>query len=206
MMQTVSTELTPLKVQQAVDAIFEVLGEPTDEWQRQALAKYKNGDAIATKEIYASHLRDYYCKCLGFLVNATITNGNLRKLLSAAANAAADHAQMRTLDRISDGNAVAFKCDDLLGNVTQNILRFLTPTTEYHQLALDSITNYGALKEIERENPEDNLVKALLYLSRAKPDSLILFTLIAEASGAAALHLRNLEHQKITDAIAAALN
>ena len=65
MVQAVSTELTPLKVQQAVNAIFEVLGEPTDEWQHQALEQYKKGDAIAVKKINASHLRDYYCKCLG---------------------------------------------------------------------------------------------------------------------------------------------
>lgn len=206
MVQAVSTELTPLKVQQAVDAIFEVLGEPTDEWQRQALEQYKKGDAIAVKKINASHLRDFYCKCLGFMVNATSTNPALRKLLSAATNAAADHAQVRTLDKISDGNARAFESDDLVGNATQNILKFLTPQTEYHQLALASRTNYDALKELEKENPEDNLIKVLLYLTKAKPDSPALFTIIAEAGTTAALYVRNLKHQKITDAIAAALN
>ncbi|WP_373527395.1 hypothetical protein [Nostoc sp.] len=197
--------LTLEKTQQAVDMILEVLGEPTDEWQHQALAKYKNGDAIATKEIYASHLRDFYCKCLGFLAALTSTT-NPHKVLSAAANAAADHAQVRTLDKISEGNAIAFVSTDPVGNATQNILRFLTPQTKYHQLALASRTNYDALKELEKENPEDNLIKVLLYLSKAKPDSSALFTIIAEAGTTTALYTRSLEHQKITGAIAAALN
>ena len=206
MVQAVQQELTQEKVQQAVNVILETLGEPTNEWQHQALEQYKKGDAIAVKKINASHLRDYYCKCLGFLVSATSTNPNLRKILSAAANAAADHAQVRTLDKISDGNARAFESDDLVGNATQNILKFLTPQTEYHQLALASRTNYEALKEIEKENPEDNLIKVLLYLTKATPDSPALFTIIAEAGTTAALYVRNLEHQKITNAIAAALN
>lgn len=206
MVQAVQQELTQEKVQQAVNAIFEVLGEPTDEWQRQALEQYKKGDARAVKKINASHLRDFYCKCLGFLVSATSTNPALRKILSAAANAAADHAQVRTLDKISDGNARAFESDDLVGNATQNILRFLTPQTEYHQLALASRTNYDALKELEKENPEDNLIKVLLYLTKATPDSPALFTIIAEASTTTALYIRSLEHQKITGAINTALN
>jgi hypothetical protein len=206
MVQAVQQELTQEKVQQAVNVILATLGEPTDEWQHQALEHYKKGDARAVKKINASHLRDYYCKCLGFLVSATSTNPNLRKILSAAANAAADHAQVRTLDKISDGNAIAFDSSDPVGNATQNILRFLTPTTEYHQLALASRTNYDALKELEKENPEDNLIKVLLYLTKAKPDSPALFTIIAEAGTTAALYVRNLEHQKITDAIAAAIN
>lgn len=201
-----TTTATTPNVELAINTIFEVLGEPTDEWQHQALEHYKNGDAIAVKKINASHLRDFYCKCLGFLVSATSTNPNLRKLLSAAANAAADHAQVRTLDKISDGNAIAFESDDPVGNATQNILRFLTPQTEYHELALASRTNYDALKELEKENPEDNLIKVLLYLTKAKPDSPALFTIIAEAGATAALHVRNLEHQKITDAINTALN
>ncbi|MHC5614710.1 MAG: hypothetical protein ACYTXA_27945 [Nostoc sp.] len=205
MVQAVQQELTLEKVQQAVNAIFGVLGEPTDEWQHQALAKYKNGDAIAVKKINASHLRDFYCKCLGFLAALTSTT-NPHKVLSAAANAAADYAQVRTLDKISDGNAIAFESDDPVGNATQNILRFLTPQTEYHQLALASRTNYEALKELEKENSEDNLIKVLLYLTKAKPDSPALFTIIAEAGTTTALYTRNLEHQKIMDAIAAALN
>ncbi|WDD36060.1 hypothetical protein PQG02_32180 (plasmid) [Nostoc sp. UHCC 0926] len=201
-----TTTATTPNVELAINTIFEVLGEPTDEWQRQALEQYKKGDAIAVKKINASHLRDYYCKCLGFLVSATSTNPNLRKILSAAANAAADHAQVKTLDRISDGNAIAFDSSDSVGNATQNILKFLTPQTEYHQLALASRTNYEALKELEKENPEDNLIKVLLYLTKAKPDSPALFTIIAEAGTTAALYVRNLEHQKITDAINTALN
>ena len=162
-------------------------------------------NAIAVKKINASHLRDFYCKCLGFLAALTSTT-NPHKVLSAAANAAADYAQVRTLDKISDGNAIAFDSSDPVGNATQNILRFLTPQTEYHQLALASRTNYDALKELEKENPEDNLIKVLLYLTKAKPDSPALFTIIAEAGATAALYVRNLEHQKITGMIAAALN
>ncbi|MBE9103599.1 hypothetical protein IQ229_01150 [Nostoc cf. edaphicum LEGE 07299] len=201
-----TTTATTPNVELAINTIFEVLGEPTDEWQRQALEQYKKGDAIAVKKINASHLRDFYCKCLGFLVSATSTNPALRKLLSAATNAAADHAQVKTLDKISDGNAIAFDSSDPVGNATQNILRFLTPQTEYHHLALASRTNYDALKELEKENPEDNLIKVLLYLTKAKPDSPALFTIIAEAGTTAALYVRNLEHQKITDAINTALN
>lgn len=186
--------------------IFEVLGEPTDGWQHQALEQYKNGDAKAVKRTYASHLRDFYCKCLGFLVSATSTNPNLSKILSAAANAAADYAQVKTLDKISDGNAIAFESDDPLGNATESILRFLIPKTEDHRLALAAKTNYEALKELEGKNSKDHLIKALLYLSKATPDSPALFTIIAEAGGTTALYVRSLEHQKITDAITAALN
>lgn len=204
-MQAVQQELTLEKVQQTVNTIFEVLGEPTNEWQHQALEQYKKGDAIAVKKINASHLRDFYCKCLGFLAALTSTT-NPHKVLSAAANAAADHAQVRTLDKISDGNAIAFDSSDPVGNAIQNILKFLTPQTEYHQLALASRTNYDTLKELEKENPEDNLIKVLLYLTKAKPDSPALFTIIAEAGTTAALYTRNLEHQKITDAINTALS
>lgn len=203
MVQAVSTELTLEKV---IDLFLEKLGEPTDEWQRQALEQYKKGDAKAVKKICASHLRDFYSKCLGFLVSATSTNPNLRKILAAAANAVADHAQVRALDEISNGNAIAFESADPVGNTTENILKFLTPQTDYHQLALDSRTNYDALKELEKEHPEDHLIKALLYLTKATPDSPVLYTIIAEAATTAALHTRNLEHQEISDAIDAALN
>ncbi|MEA5504816.1 hypothetical protein VB735_17225 [Halotia wernerae UHCC 0503] len=203
MVQAISTELTLEKV---IDLFLEKLGEPTNEWQHQALEQYKKGDAKEVKKINASHLRDYYCKCLGFLVSATSTNPNLRKILSAAANASADHAQVRALDKISNGNVIAFESADPVGNATKSILEFLTPKTEYHQLALASRTNYDALKELEKENPEDHLIKALLYLSKATPDSPVLFTIIAEAAATAALHTRNSEHQEISDAIDAALN
>jgi hypothetical protein len=206
MVQAVSTELTPEKVQQVVDLFLEKLGEPTNEWQHQALEQYKKGDAREVKKTGASHLRDFYCKCLGFLVSATNTNPNLRKILAAAANAAADYAQVRALDKISNGNAIAFESADPVGNATESILEFLTPKTEYHRLALASRTNYDALKELEKEHPEDHLIKALLYLSKATPDSPVLYTIIAEAATTAALHTRNLEHQEISDAIDAALN
>ncbi|BAY67093.1 hypothetical protein NIES22_72560 (plasmid) [Calothrix brevissima NIES-22] len=203
MVQAVSTELTLEKV---IDLFLEKLGEPIDEWQYQALEQYKKGDAKAVKKIYASHLRDFYSKCLGFLVSATSTNPNLRKILAAAANAVADYAQVKALDEISSGNAIAFDSPDPVGNATSSILKFLTPQTDYHQLALASRTNYDALKELETEHPEDHLIKALLYLSKATPDSPVLYTIIAEAAATAALHTRNLEHQEISDAIDAALN
>ncbi|GBE94325.1 hypothetical protein [Nostoc cycadae] len=199
-----TTTTTP-NVQIAINAIFEVLGEPSNECQCQALEQYKNGNAREAKKTSASHLRDFYCKCLGFLVSATDINPNLNKILSAAANAAADHAQMKTLDEISDGNAIAFESTDIVGSVTENILRFLTPTNEHHELALAARNNYDVLKELEQKNSEDYLIKALLYLTKAHPDSPALFTIIAEASTTAALHTRNLAHQKITDAIASAL-
>lgn len=201
-----AAESTKLTLEKAIDLFLEKLGEPTDEWQHQALEQYKKGDAKAVKKIYASHLRDFYSKCLGFLVSATNTNPNLRKILAAAANAVADHAQVRALNEISHGNAIAFESADLVGNATENILKFLKPRTDYHQLALASRTNYDALKELEKQNPEDHLIKALLYLTKVTPDSPVLYTIIAEAAATAALHTRNLEHQEITDAIAAALN
>ncbi len=200
MVQAVSKNFT---LEAVINLFLEKLGEPTDEWQRQALEQYKKGDAKAVKKIYASHLRDFYSKCLGFLVSATSTNPNVRKILAAAANAVADHAQVRALDQISSGNAIAFESADPVGNATENILKFLKPKTDYQQLALASRTNYDALKELEKENPEDHLIKALLYLTKATPDSPALYTIIAEAATTAALHTRNLEHQEISDAIAA---
>ncbi|GBE95671.1 hypothetical protein [Nostoc cycadae] len=199
----VSTNIT---LEAVIDLFLEKLGEPTNEWQRQALEEYKKGDAKAVKKIYASHLRDFYSKCLGFLVSATSTNPNLRKILAAAANAVADYAQVKALDEISSGNTIAFESVDSVGNAIENILKFLKPRTDYHQLALASRTNYDALKELEKENPEDHLIKALLYLTKATPDSPVLYTIIAEAAATAALHTRNLEHQEISDAIDAALN
>ncbi|MBD2437903.1 hypothetical protein [Nostoc sp. FACHB-110] len=199
---SVSTNIT---LETVIDLFLEKLGEPTNEWQHQALEEYKKGDVKAVKKIYASHLRDYYSKCLGFLVSATSTNPNLGKILAAAANAVADYAQVKALEQISSGNAIAFESADLVGNATTNILKFLTPRTDYHQLALASRTNYDALKELEKENPEDHLIKALLYLTKATPDSPVLYTIIAEAATTAALHTRNLEHQEISNAIDAAL-
>ncbi|MEH2128646.1 hypothetical protein [Nostoc sp.] len=64
----------------------------------------------------------------------------------------------------------------------------------------------NALKEIEKNHPDDNLIKALLYLSKAKPDSPALFTILAEAGTAAALYVRSVEHQKIIDVIANSAN
>ncbi|OUL23941.1 hypothetical protein BV378_20100 [Nostoc sp. RF31YmG] len=203
MVQTLSTQLT---LEAVINLFLEKLGEPTDEWQHQALEQYKKGDAKGVKKIYASHLRDFYSKCLGFLVSATSTNPNLRKIFAAAANAVADYAQVQALDEISSGNAIAFESADPVGNATTNILKFLKPRTDYHQLALDARTNYDALKELEKENPEDHLIKALLYLTKATPDSPVLYTIIAEAAATAALHTRNLEHQEVSDAIDAALN
>ncbi|AFY44445.1 hypothetical protein [Nostoc sp. PCC 7107] len=198
-----TTTTTP-NVQIAINVIFEVLSEPSNEWQCQALEQYKNGNVQEAKKTSASHLRDFYCKCLGFLVNATNTNPNLSKVLSAAANAAADHAQVKALDEMSHGHAIAFESTDIVGSVTENILRFLTPITEYHQLALAARNNYDVLKELEQKNSDDHLIKALLYLTKAHSDSPALFTIIAEASTNSALHTRNVGHQKITDAIASA--
>lgn len=201
----VQAEVSTITLEAVIDLFLKKLGEPTNEWQHQALEEYKKGDAKAVKKIYASHLRDYYSKCLGFLVSANSTNPNLRKILAAAANAVADYAQVKALDQISSGNAIAFESADPVGNATTKILKFLKPQTEYHQLALASRTNYDALKELEKENPEDHLIKALLYLTKATPDSPVLYTIIAEVATTAALYTRNLEHQEISDAIDAAL-
>lgn len=203
-MATETATTLPPNVEFAVNAILEVLGEPANGWQEFALTKYKDGDAIAVKMVNASHLRDYYCKCLAFL-SALPTTPNPQKVLSAAANAAADHAQLKTLDKISDGNAGAFESDNPVSNATENILSFLMPSNGCQQLALALGNNYSALKELQTQNPDDNLIKALIYLSKASPDSPAFFTILAEAGTSAAGHIRSLEHEKIIKAISQVL-
>ncbi|MEH1830227.1 hypothetical protein FD723_25765 [Nostoc sp. C052] len=52
----VSTELT---LEAVINLFLEKSGEPTDEWQHQALEQYKKGDALAVKKISVTNIFDF---------------------------------------------------------------------------------------------------------------------------------------------------
>ncbi|ARV59771.1 hypothetical protein BZZ01_15050 [Nostocales cyanobacterium HT-58-2] len=60
-MQTVQTpELTPEQVNQAVNAIIEVLGSPQSDLQQLALSAFHRGDYQTVKRLAATNLSDCY--------------------------------------------------------------------------------------------------------------------------------------------------
>ena len=54
------TELTLEKVNQAVQAILEVLENPESELHRKALAAFQSGDHQSVKRLASTNLSDYY--------------------------------------------------------------------------------------------------------------------------------------------------
>jgi hypothetical protein len=100
MQATQSTELTAEKVNQAVQAIFEVLGTPESDLHSKALAAFQSGDYQTVKRLASTHLSDYYCKALGYLGGALKLTPNTDTILAESARAAADFSREKTLARL----------------------------------------------------------------------------------------------------------
>lgn len=85
--------LTIEQVQKAVDAILEVLGEPSTDAQKNAIANFKEGNYDKVRRLAATSLDDYYCKSLGYLGSAFKLLPNTDTILAESARAAADHRE-----------------------------------------------------------------------------------------------------------------
>ena len=94
------SELTLDKVNQAVQAILNVLGEPETELHRKALAAFQSNDQQTVKRLAATNLSDYYCKALGYLGGAFKLTPNTDTILAESARAAADFAKEKTLAQL----------------------------------------------------------------------------------------------------------
>lgn len=99
-MQATSTELTVDRVNQAVAAILETLGEPNTELHSRAMTAFQSGDHQTVKRLASTNLSDYYCKALGYLGGALKLTPNTDTILAESARAAADFVRERTLARL----------------------------------------------------------------------------------------------------------
>ncbi|AFZ61335.1 hypothetical protein H6G54_21275 [Anabaena cylindrica FACHB-243] len=105
-MQTVEIpELTIERVNQAVDAILDVLGTPENDLHTQAYTAFSGGDYQTVKRLASTNLSDYYCKALGYLGGALKLTPNTDTILAESARAAADFAKERVLQQL--GNAIS---------------------------------------------------------------------------------------------------
>lgn len=93
-------ELTLDKVNEAVQAILDVLGSPESELHKRALAAFQAGDHQTVKRLASTNLSDYYCKALGYLGGALKLTPNTDTILAESARAAADFSKEKTLARL----------------------------------------------------------------------------------------------------------
>jgi len=97
---TTHSELTLEKVNQAIAAILDVLGEPETELHNRALTAFQSGDHQTVKRLASTHLSDYYCKALGYLGGALKLTPNTDTILAESARSAADHVKEKALARL----------------------------------------------------------------------------------------------------------
>jgi hypothetical protein len=100
MQATQPTELTLEKVNLAVQAILEVLGNPETELHSKAFAAFQSGDHQTVKRLASTNLSDYYCKALGYLGGALKLTPNTDTILAESARAAADFVKEKTLAQL----------------------------------------------------------------------------------------------------------
>ncbi|MEM7555365.1 MAG: hypothetical protein AAF378_14935 [Cyanobacteria bacterium P01_A01_bin.84] len=100
--QTQNSEFTKEKVQQAVDAILEVLGEPETELHKQARDAFVQGNYGAVKRLSSTNLSDFYCKSLGYLGGALKLTPNTDTILAESARAAAEFGKERVLSQLGN--------------------------------------------------------------------------------------------------------
>jgi len=100
MQATQTNELSLEKVNQAVSAILEVLGNPESELHSRALKAFQSGDHQTVKRLASTNLSDYYCKSLGYLGGALKLTPNTDTILAESARAAADFTREKTLARL----------------------------------------------------------------------------------------------------------
>ena len=93
MVTTVNTDITIERVQAAVEAILNVLGEPATQQQKQAIEAFHSGDSATIKRLSLLNLTDNYLKCLGYLVSAPKLTPNTDTILAESARSAAEHAK-----------------------------------------------------------------------------------------------------------------
>ncbi|MGF1939298.1 MAG: hypothetical protein RM347_033965 [Nostoc sp. ChiQUE02] len=201
------TTTTP-NVKIAIDAILAALGDPQGDWQWQVYKEFREGDADSARKTAASNLGDNFCKSLGFLVSAKIPTPNLPNILSAAAIAAADHVEQRTLVKLGDNFADDFNSENPDSEGIKSVLKFLSPASDLHKMALElfQASDYDGVKKLAASNLDDNLFKALSYLSSATKPSPALPTILAEAAREAAKHVRAQIVRSLSTSISAALN
>jgi hypothetical protein len=105
-MQTIEIpELTIERVNQAIDAILNVLGTPENDLHPQAHTAFTRGDYQTVKRLASTNLSDNYCKALGYLGGALKLTPNTDTILAESARAAADFAKERVLKQL--GNAIS---------------------------------------------------------------------------------------------------
>ena len=97
MTATINPELTAERVNKAVEAILEALGEPENDLHKEAFSAFQRGDHQVVKRLAATNLSDYYCKALGYLGGALKLTPNTDTILAESARAAADFVRERTL-------------------------------------------------------------------------------------------------------------
>lgn len=95
-----TSEFTTEKVQQAVDAILQVLGEPEAELHKEARDSFVQGDYVKVKLLASTNLSDYYCKSLGYLGGALKLTVNTPTILAESARAAADFSKEKVLSQL----------------------------------------------------------------------------------------------------------
>ncbi|BAY25959.1 hypothetical protein NIES2100_57690 [Calothrix sp. NIES-2100] len=105
MVQALQTELTLERVNQAVDAIIEVLGSPESDLHAQAYKAFRSGDYQTVKRLASTNLSDSYLKALGYLGGAVKLTPNTDTILAESARAAADFVKEKALQRL--GSAIA---------------------------------------------------------------------------------------------------
>lgn len=106
-MQATSTEITLEKVNQAVNAILEVLGTPETELHQKALTAFQSGDHQSVKRLASTNLSDYYVKSLGYLGGALKLTPNTDTILAESARSAADFTKEKALKQLGDAIAAA---------------------------------------------------------------------------------------------------
>ncbi|NET03012.1 MAG: hypothetical protein F6K62_16335 [Sphaerospermopsis sp. SIO1G2] len=105
MVQTISTELTIEKVNQAVNAILATLGQPETELHTRTLTAFQNGDYQTVKRLASTNLSDYYVKSLGYLGGALKLTPNTDTILAESARSAAEFIKEKTLKQLGDAIA-----------------------------------------------------------------------------------------------------
>ncbi|MEH1789590.1 MAG: hypothetical protein V7L23_29410 [Nostoc sp.] len=205
---TTKTATSTENVQIAIDAILRVLGEPQGGCQWQILDEFKDSDVDSARITALTNLADNFCKSLGFLVSAKNPTTNIYALLSAAANAAVDHAEQTTLIKLGEKLGDDLKFENPSEEAIRNILKYLSPDTEYQTLALElfNAQNYDAVKKLAVGHLEDHCLKALTYLSNATKLTPAFPAIIAEAAREAAKHVRAKALRSLNDSMNEAFN
>ncbi|MGB3649983.1 MAG: hypothetical protein WBA41_02065 [Rivularia sp. (in: cyanobacteria)] len=96
------TEFTKEKVQQAVEAILNVLGTPKTDLHKEAHDAFVQGDYPRVKRLASTNLSDFYCKSLGYLGGAYKLTSNTDTILAESARAAADFSKERILSQLGN--------------------------------------------------------------------------------------------------------